>query len=91
MQASDITCLVSLEGQVAVLQRAHAMLSAHLELDSWAQMWAAADAQQAFDSFTGRIAHCITVQALSDLLPNFGYCEPTQRFTRLVCTADGLL
>ncbi len=84
MQASNITSLVSLEGQVAVLQKAHAMLSAHLELDTWAQIWAEADGQQAFDAFSGRMAHCITVQVLTDLLPNFGYCEPTQRFTRLV-------
>ncbi len=60
------------------------MLSAHLQLDTWAQTWAEADGQQAFDAFSGRMAHCITVQVLTDLLPNFGYCEPTQRFTRLV-------
>ncbi|KAL0046332.1 hypothetical protein WJX82_009330 [Trebouxia sp. C0006] len=82
-EASNITSLVSLKGQVAVLQNAHAMLSAHLELDTWAQIWAEADGQQAFDAFSGRIAHCITVQVLTDVLPNFGYCEPTQRFTRL--------
>ncbi|KAL0041117.1 hypothetical protein WJX77_005471 [Trebouxia sp. C0004] len=82
-EGSNITSLVSIEGQVAVLQKAHAMLSAHLELDTWAQMWAEADGQQAFDAFSGRMAHCITVQVLTDLLPNFGYCEPTQRFTRL--------
>ena len=84
MQASNITSLVSIDGQVAVLRKAHAMLSAHLELDTWAQTWAEADGQQAFDAFSGRMAHCITVQVLTDLLPNFGYCEPTQRFTRLV-------
>lgn len=86
MQASNITSLVSIEAQVAVLRKAHTMLSAHLELDSWAQTWAEADGQQAFDAFSGRMAHCITVQVLTDLLPNFGYCEPTQRFTRLVST-----
>ncbi len=84
VQASNITSLVSIEGQVAVLQKAHSMLSAHLELDTWSQIWAEADGQQAFDTFTGRLAHSVTVHVLSDLLPNFGYCEPTQRFTRLV-------
>ncbi|KAA6416660.1 MAG: component of SCAR regulatory complex, partial [Trebouxia sp. A1-2] len=82
-EASNITCLVSIQGQVAVLEKAHAMLSAHLELDTWAQTWAEADGQQAFDAFSGRVAHCTTVQVLTDLLSNFGYCEPTQRFTRL--------
>lgn len=90
MQASNITCLVSIQGQVAVLEKAHAMLSAHLELDTWAQTWAEADGQQAFDAFSGRVAHCTTVQVLTDLLSNFGYCEPTQRFTRLVSYLEHL-
>ena len=84
MQASNITSLVSIERQMAVLQKAHTMLSSHLELDSWAEIRAEADGQKAFDAFTGRLAHATTVHVLSDLMPNFGYCEPTQRFTRLV-------
>ena len=84
LQASNITSLVAIDGQVATLRKAHKMLSQHLELDTWAEIWAGADGQKAHDTFTGRLAHAITVHVLSDLLPNFGYCEPTQRFTRLV-------
>ena len=84
LQASDVTALVAVEGQVAILQRAHSMLSSHLELDQWAQIWAAADGQQGFDSTTSRVAHAVASHIIGDLLPNFAYCEPTQRFTRLV-------
>lgn len=84
MQASDVTALVAIQGQVAVLQKAHAMLAHHLELDSWAEIWAAADGQQAFDATTSRVAHAATAHVIGDLLPNFAYCEPTQRFTRMV-------
>ena len=84
MQASDITALVAVQAQVAVLQEAHAMLSCHLELDSWAETWAAADVQQAFDATTSRVAHAMTVHVIGDLLPNFAYCEPTHRFARMV-------
>lgn len=84
LQASDITALVAVEGQVAILQRAHSMLSSHLVLDSWAQIWAVADGQQGFDSTSSRVAHAVTAHVIGDLLPNFAYSEPTQRFTRLV-------
>ena len=90
VQASDITALVAVESQVAILQRAHLMLSAHLELDSWAEVWAAADGQQAFDSTTSRMAHAVTGHVLRDLLPNFAYCEPTQRYTCLVSAVPPL-
>lgn len=73
-----------MEGQVAVLQKAHSMLSSHLELDSWAELWAAADGQQGFDPTTSHVSHAVTAHVIDDLLPNFAFCEPTQRFTRLV-------
>ena len=90
LQASDITALVAVQGQVAVLQQAHAMLSNHLDLDSWAEMWAAGDGQQAFDATTSRVALAMTAHVIGDLLPNFAYCEPTHRFTRMVsgCPAE---
>ena len=75
---------MSIQGQVAVLRKAHAMLSEHLELDSWAELWAAADGQQGFDAYSGRTALAVTRHLLTDLLPNFGFCEPTGRFARLV-------
>ena len=84
MQASDVTAVVATHGQVAVLQKAHAMLADHLELDSWAEIWAAADGRQAFDATTSRAAHAMTANIIGDLLPNFAYCEPTHRFTRMV-------
>ena len=84
VQASDVTAVVAIHGQVAVLQKAHAMLADHLELDSWAEIWAAADGQQAFDAASSRVAHAMTAHIIGDLLPNFAYCEPTHRFTRMV-------
>ena len=87
MQASDVTALVAVQAQVAVLQEAHAMLSCHLDLDSWAETWAAADGQQAFAATASRVAHAMTAHMIGDLLPNFAYCEPTHRFARMVRAA----
>ena len=84
LQASDVTAVVAIQAQVAVLQKAHAMLSCHLDLDSWAEIWACADGQQAFDATTSRVAHAMTAHVVGDLLPNFAYCEPTHRFARMV-------
>ena len=84
LQACDVTALVAVQAQVTVLQKAQAMLSCHLELDSWAEIWAAADGQQAFDATTSRVAHAMTAHVIGDLLPNFAYCEPTHRFARMV-------
>lgn len=86
LQASDITALVALQGQVAVLQQAHALLANHLELDSWAEVWAAADGQQSFDATTSRVAQALTAHVVGDLLPDFAFCEPTHRFARMVST-----
>ena len=84
MQTSDITALVGFQGQVAVLQRTHAMLAVHLDLDPWEVMWARADGRQSVTDSSSRVAQHVCQQVVDDLLPNFSYCEPTQRFARLV-------
>ena len=84
LQASDITAAVAIQAQVAVLQKAHTTLSCHLDLNTWAEIWAGADGQQAFDATTSRVAHALTAHVVGDLLPNFAYCEPTHRFARMV-------
>lgn len=86
MQANDLTALVAFQGQVAVLQRTHSMLAVHLDLDPWEVIWAGADGRQSINEPGSRLAQHVCQQLVQDLLPNFGYCEPTQRFARLVCS-----
>lgn len=86
MQANDLTALVAFRGQVAVLQRTHSMLAVHLDLDPWEVIWASADGRQSIAEPGSRLAQHVCQQLVQDLLPNFGYCEPTQRFARLVCS-----
>lgn len=84
LQASDIASIVAIEAQVAVLRRTHLMLARQLELDAWEVIWARADGAQNLADLTSRVAQHVSQQVVQDLLPNFGYCEPTQRFARLV-------
>ena len=60
------------------------MLALHLDLDPWEVIWATADGRQSVAAPGSRVAQHVCQQVVEDLLPNFGYCEPTQRFARLV-------
>lgn len=63
MQDGHAVALCELEAQLQTLERTHAILAKELQLDSWSELWNAADGRLSLVHYHSRVAKA-TAQAI---------------------------
>eukprot|EP00911_Craspedida_sp_UC1_P002217 UC1_evm1s1691 len=79
-ESGDLTHLLELESLLDQNKLTHALLSEHLTLDSYEEMFA--EANDSVTSQYGRITLHVFAELCCDILPNFTYSSATRRFIR---------
>lgn len=81
-EAHDITNIIELETLLDASRLTHSLLSEHLELDPFDDMFAEVNDENSLFKTNGRIVSHIIQELVYDVFPNFGYNTLTNRFVR---------
>lgn len=81
-ESQDLCAVVELEKLLDVLKYSHELLSNDLSIDSFALMLNEMQENISLVSFSSRLASQIWSELQTDFLPNFIFCNTTQRFVR---------
>jgi cytoplasmic FMR1 interacting protein len=78
-ESSDLSSIVELQYHLQNVKMTHELLSEHLNLDPFDEMFKELNDDNALGQFRGRIVFHVFSELLSDLLPNFNYNSATRR------------
>lgn len=81
-ESQDLCAVVELEKLLDVLKYSHELLSNDLSIDAFALMLSEMQENISLVSFSSRLASQIWSELQTDFLPNFIFCNTTQRFVR---------
>ncbi|PIA56077.1 hypothetical protein AQUCO_00700430v1 [Aquilegia coerulea] len=81
-ESQDLCAIVELEKLIDVLKHSHELLSKELSLDSFTLMLNEMQENISLVSFSSRLTSQIWAELQTDFLPNFIFCNTTQRFIR---------
>ncbi|KAL5699020.1 hypothetical protein ACHQM5_029980 [Ranunculus cassubicifolius] len=81
-ESQDLCAIVELEKLIDVLKYSHELLSNDLSIDSFTLMLNEMQENISLVSFSSRLASQIWTELQTDFLPNFIFCNTTQRFIR---------
>ncbi|KAF9611083.1 hypothetical protein IFM89_026967 [Coptis chinensis] len=81
-ESQDLCAVVELEKLLDVLKHSHELLSEELSVDSFTLMLNEMLENISLVSFSSRLASQIWTELQTDFLPNFIFCNTTQRFIR---------
>ncbi|KAK9146311.1 hypothetical protein Sjap_006214 [Stephania japonica] len=81
-ESQDLCAVVELEKLLDILRHSHELLTQDLSLDSFDLIVSEMQENISLISFSSRLASQIWTELQNDFLPNFVFCNTTQRFVR---------